>query len=131
MIYHNSSQSYARPGINIGIRQHLVKRSARDLFRGDIFWRTLGKIGATACGVTFIITLIFGLYSSHLDKVTAQVTTYQDDLTDGNITLRAKRAGLLAPNAIEDAAGKGLSLYAPKKNQYFVFTGYKGRFDKL
>ncbi len=131
MIFHDSVQSYSRPTTNLGVRQHLARRSALELPGGALFWKTAGKIVLGVCAVTIAMNIILGAYVRHLDSVVSIVEGQRHELMDRNITLRAKRAGLLTRQAIEVAAGKALSLYTPEKGQRFVYSRDKGRFESL
>lgn len=131
MIIHNSTESYTRPAVNIGVRQQLVRRGAWDLPGGALLWNMIGRVGFAVCAATVAIQLMLGAYSSHLTEKVTAVEEQRHQLMDRNITLRATRAGMLTQKAVEAAAGKALSLYTPGEGQRFVYNRSKGRFDKL
>jgi len=131
MIIHNSTESYTRPTVNIGVRQQLARRNAWDLPGGALLWKGIGRVAVGVCVVTVTVNLLLGAYSSHLTSKAAVLEEQRHQLMDTNIILRATRAGMLTRQAVEAAAGKALSLYAPEEGQRFKYNRSKGRFDKL
>lgn len=131
MIFHDSAQSYLRPEVNIGVRHNPVRRGARDLPGGELFWKTFGRMALAVVVVTIGANLLLGAYKEHLVTVATAFEGQRHELVDGNITLRATRAGMLTRQAVEAAAGKALSLYSPSEGQRLVYNRDKGRFDKL
>lgn len=131
MIFQDSVQSYTRPAINIGVRQQLERSSAPELPGGVLFWRATGKMALLVFAVTLSISVLLGTYKGHLGTVAAGVESQRHELVDRNITLRVTRARMLTQQAVEAAAGKTLSLYAPDEEQRFVYNSDKGRFDSL
>jgi hypothetical protein len=117
MIFHNSVQSYVRPVANVGIRQHLARRSTSELPGGIVLWKALGKVAVVVCVATITMSAVLSVYKGNVATAAAAVEQQRHELMDSNINLRAKRAALLSPQAIELAAGKMLSLYAPVNGQ--------------
>lgn len=131
MIFQDSVQSYTRPEVHIGIRRQLVRDNAAELPGGVLFWRTAAKMALPLFAVTITISVLLGTYKGHLGEVAAGVEGQRHEMVDKNITLRVTRAKMLTQQAVEVAAGKALSLYAPDKGQRFVYNSDKGRFDNL
>ncbi|SHO44443.1 hypothetical protein [Desulfopila aestuarii] len=131
MIIHNSTESYTRPVVNIGVRQQSVRSSIWDIPGGSVLWKAIGRLAGGVCAATIAIHLMLGAYSSHLSEKVTAFEGQRHQLMDRNITLRATRAGMLTKQAVEAAAGKALSLYSPGKGQRFVYNRNKGWFDSL
>lgn len=130
MIIYNSTESYTRPTANVGIRQQLARRGALDIPGGVLLWKTIGRVALAVLVATFGLQLLLGAYSSHLTTKVTQLEQERHQLMDTNITLRATKAGMLTRAAVEEAAGKALSLYSPDAGQRFVFNRRTGRFDR-
>lgn len=131
MIFQDSVQSYTRPAVNIGIRQHLARRSAWELPGGVIFWKAAGKVVLGVCMATIALNMLLSVYKGHLEAIATVMEGQRHELMDKNISLRVTRAGMLTRQAVEVAAGKSLSLYMPEQGQRFVYNRGKGRFDSL
>jgi hypothetical protein len=108
-----------------------VHDSGSELPGGVLFWRATGKLALLVFAVTITISALLGTYKGHLGTVAAGVEGQRHELVDRNITLRVTRAKMLTQQAVEAAAGKALSLYAPDKGQRLVYNSDKGRFDSL
>ncbi len=117
MIFHNSAQSYVRPVANVGIRQHLTRLSIGELPGGILLWKAIGKVAVAVCVATITMNVALSVYKGNLANAVVTVELQRHELMDRNINLRAKRAALLSPQAVELAAGKMLSLYSPVKGQ--------------
>jgi hypothetical protein len=117
MIFHNSAQSYVRPNANIGIRQHLARCSNGELPGGILLWKAVGKVTVAVCVATITLNVMLSVYKGNLATAAVALEQQRHELMDKNINLRAKRAALLSPQAIERAAGKRLSLHSPVKGQ--------------
>jgi len=131
MIIHNSTESYTRPVVNIGVRQQSARTSILDIPGGALLWKAAGQMAGIVCAATIVLHLMLGAYSSHLSEKTSAYEEHRHQLMDRNITLRATRAGMLTKQAVEAAAGKTLSLYAPVEGQRYVYNSRKGWFDSL
>jgi hypothetical protein len=131
MIFQNSASTYARPVANIGIRQHLARRSAWELPGGILLWKAAGRVALVAFAVTIAVNMMFGVYRGNLATATVGVEELRHDLMDKNISLRAKRAIMLRPQQLEKAAGNLLALHSPVDGQVFIFNRDKGRFEKF
>lgn len=113
------------------MQRQLVRNDASELPGGVLFWRATGKVALLVFAVTVSISVLLGSYKGHLGTVAAVVENQRHELVDKNITLRVTRARMLTQQAVEVAAGKALSLYAPEEGQRFVYNSDKGRFDSL
>jgi len=131
MIIHNSTESYTRPVVNIGVRQQPARSSIWDIPGGSQLWKAVGRMAGVVCAATIAIHLMLGAYSTHLSEKVTAFEGQRHQLMDRNITLRATRAGMLTKQAVEAAAGKALSLYSPGAGQRFVYNRDKGWFDSL
>lgn len=131
MTFHDLAQSYTRPEVNIGIQRNVASRSVGEIPGGVLFWKAVGKVGLVVFVVTMAMNMLLGTYISHLVTVETAVEGQRHELTDKNINLRAIRAGMLSRQAVEDAAGKTLSLYVPEQGQRLVYNREKGRFDRM
>lgn len=131
MIIHNSAQPYTRPVANIGIQQQLSGRKASDAFNWLQLSQGTGRLALIVCLVTAAVHLAMGGYSGHLATATTEIQSQRHELLDQNITLRAMRASLMTPQAIERVAGKKLSLQRAGAEQIFVFNSRKHRFETV
>jgi|GEM_PF-602764 len=131
MIIHNSAQPYTRPVANIGIHQQLSGRKTNDLFSWLQLSQGTGRLALAVCLVTAAVHLAMGGYSSHLATVSEDIQSQRHELLNQNITLRAMRASLMTPQAIERVAGNKLSLQRAGADQIFVFNSSKHRFETV
>ena len=130
-MYHNSAQSYGRPASHIGVRQHLVRRDSWELPGGVLLWKAVGRVAAVVGLVVILISIAMGGYLRSLEGKTRVVENNRHDLMDSNISLRAERAVLQAPDRVRYEAGKLLSLHVPASGQVNVYNRHKGRFKRL
>lgn len=131
MLFHNSVQTYARPGAEVGIRQQFARRHSWELSGGVEFWKAVGKFGLVLVVALALCQAVSGIYRNSLAKSAAVTESERHELTDAHISLLAKRATLLMPQHIELAAGKTLSLQVPGPGQVSRYNTRKGRFERL
>lgn len=131
MIIHNSTESYTRPVVNIGVRPQPARSGIWDIPGDQLLWKAAGRMAAVVCAATLAMQLMLGAYTDHLSAKVTTIEAERHQLMDQNITLRATRAGMLTKQAVEKAAGKALSLYSPGEGQRFVYNRDKGWFDSL
>lgn len=130
-MYHNSAQSYVRPASHIGVRQHFVRRDGWELPGGVLLWKAVGKVAAVVGLVVVLLSSVMGGYLQSLERKARIVENSRHELMDTNISLRAERAVLQAPDRIKLEAGKLLSLHVPADGQVNVYNRHKGRFKRL
>ena len=130
MIAHNSAQTYTQPVADYGVRQNIARHSQVEAASDTRMYKAAGKIALAVFAVTIAVNGLFGLYKGHLETASAVVDQQRHELMDQNIMLRAQRAMMLTPAAVEVAAGKSLSLYQPGEGQRYVYNRRKGRFDR-
>lgn len=131
MIIHNSAQPYTRPMANIGIHQTRSGKKTTELLGWLKPTQGTGRLALVICLATVAVNLAMGGYSGHLSSATAELENHRHELIDQNITLRAMRASMMTPLAIERVAGEKLALQKADANQILVFNSSKRRFETL
>ncbi len=88
---------------------------------GKLLWQEGGKVFAGAvillCLVSFFINASVTRVTGDIEKMEAACSV----LVDTNIVLRAERAKLFSPEAVEVLAGNRLSIHPPGPEQYYKF----------
>ncbi|WP_136805094.1 hypothetical protein [Desulfosediminicola flagellatus] len=128
MKYIQSANSYTCPINNAGIRRPRRRRASLPFPGGVAFWKIMGRISLVVFAVTISLNMVLGLYQGHLESEIQKVAAYQSELVDERVRLRIKKVELRSKDAIKDAAGKNLSLFAPGSNQHFKYDSNLGRF---
>lgn len=120
MNYHNTTEAYLPPVINIGIRQHLQGRDARNLrnvLGGLVLWRAVGKVALVLLPLVMAINLLLASAIDDIGLSFSAVDNQRHELMDKNIELLARKARLGAPDNILQVAGDKLALYSASGDQ--------------
>ena len=132
MIFHNSIQSYSRPKTGLfGVRQHLSRRTKTELPGGLLLWIAMGRILAVTGLVLVVFYAVSGWYLRSLEASAAVAQQEKQKLVDSNISLRAERAGMIAPRRIEISASSSLALQVPVAGQVIKFNRNPRQFAKF
>ncbi len=88
---------------------------------GRMLWYSAGR----ALLVSFLMLAAVSVWARHstqrLDLQIGQVEALQNELVNTNIILRAQKARLFSPQAVESLAGQQLALQLPGSGQYRKF----------
>ena len=122
MNFHNTSEAYLRPVTNIGIRQHLRVRDARDLPGGVVLWRAVAKVSLVLLAIVLAINLLLASVIGNIDRSLVAVDNQRHELMDKNIELLAHKARLGAPDNVLQLAAEKLALYTASDDQVERFN---------
>ncbi len=128
MNYSNSTQTYMRPAVKIGMRQQARPRELVDLSSWLVLWKPVGKI------LLMILPLILGIHMfvvsavTDIDQSLAIVDNQRYELMDKNIELLARKAKLWSPVNMRQLAGEKLELFVASGDQVGKFNRRTGRF---
>lgn len=131
MNFHNTSQPYMRPVIQIGVGQHSMPRKRRGFPTSMVFWRPVGKILLTLLLLVLAINLYITYSLSKVSEATIAADNKRHELMDKNIELRATKARLRAEEQLQQLAAEKLSLHVHTKGQVGIFDHRKGYFIYL
>ena len=128
MNYSNSTQTYMRPAVKIGMRQQARSRDLVDLSSWLVLWKPVGKI------LLMILPIILGIHMFVASAVTSTaqslvvVDNQRYELMDRNIELLARKAKLWSPVNMQQLAGEKLELFVASGDQVGRFNRRTGRF---
>lgn len=131
MIIHNSAQSYTRPVANIGMSHRVSASKPSEYLNLLKLPQGTGRLALVICMVTAALSLTMTGYRGHLVTATTELEDRRHELMDQNITLRAMRASMMTPQAIERVAGEKLALRKAEAGQVLVFNTRRGRFESV
>jgi hypothetical protein len=131
MDYQNSAQLYTQSAVNIGVRQQLQRKGASALFGGVVLWRKAGWLLLVIIPIMLSINIFMVSALQSIDTSIVQADGVRHELMDARIGLLAKRAGMLVPEHLEQAASVKLSLYRASKRQVGHFNRRTGNFNYL
>ncbi len=131
MEFHNSTQLYIRPAVNIGVRQQLQRRGIFDLPGGVGLWRRAGWLLLVLIPLMLSINILIVSAIQEVDSALVKVDGQRHELMDKKIGLLAQRAEILAPENMQHVAAEKLSLYLPSKRQIGQFNRRTGSFIYL
>lgn len=117
MNYHNTTEAYLPPVINIGMSQHLRGRDARSLLGGLVLWRAVGKVALVLLPLVMVINLLLASAINNMGLSFSTVDNQRHELMDKNIELLARKARLGAPDNILRVAGDKLALHSASGGQ--------------
>lgn len=121
MNYQNTQEAFLRPVIQIGVRQQMRARDARELLGGPVM-RAVGKMALVLLPLMLAVNMIMASAASDMGRTMSAVDDRRHELMDKNIGLLAQKARLLAPDNIQQLAGRKLSLFAATGDQVERFN---------
>lgn len=121
MNYHNTQEAFLRPVINIGVRQQLRTGDARELLSGAVL-KAVGKVALVLLPLVLAINLLMASTAADITETMTAVDNQRHEAMDKNIGLLAQKARLMAPDNIEQLAGKKLALFSAAGDQVERFN---------
>ena len=131
MNFHNTSQPYMRPVIQVGVGPRSIPQKKRSFPTSIVFWGPVGKILLTLLLLVLAINMYITYSVSQVNESMIAADNKRHELMDKNIELRATKARLRANDQFQQLAAEKLSLYAHTKGQVGVFDQRKGYFIYL
>ncbi len=131
MNFHNTSQSYMRPVIQVGVGQRSLRRRRSSFPAVIIFWRPFGKVLFLLLPFVLIINMYIASLVNKTNESIVTADNRRHELMDRNIELRAMKARLRGDEHFHQLAAEKLSLYVHKKGQVGIFSQRKGYFIYL
>jgi hypothetical protein len=116
MNYQNTQEAFLRPVIDIGVNQRLQAKGARD-FLGGAMVKAIGKVALILLPLLLIVNFKLFSATGEMNRSITTVDNQHHELMDKNIELLARKAQLLAPDSIQQLAGKRLALYPAAGDQ--------------
>ena len=131
MNYHNPTDSYLRPAVNIGVRPQLRRRPQLDVSLDIALLKATGKIALMVIPVIVLAHLFFSSVVTDTGESIGLLADKHSSLTDKNIELRALKARMTAPENVQLLAAEKLSLTVPGKGQVRTYNKRYGNFTYL
>lgn len=128
MNYNNSTQTYMRSAVKIGMRQQARPLDPVDLSSWLVLWKPVGKILLMILPVILGIHMFVASAVTNIDQSLVVVDNQRYELMDKNIELLARKAKLWSPVYMQQLAGEKLALFAASGDQVGRFNRRTGRF---
>lgn len=121
MNYHNTQEAFLRPALNMGLRQQLRTGDARELLGGQVL-KAVGKVALVLLPLVLLINLLMASAAADIAATITAVDNQRHEAMDRNIGLLAQKARLMAPDNIQQLAGKKLALFSAADDQVERFN---------
>lgn len=131
MNFINTTQSYVRPAVKMGIWQQLRTLNSFEMPGDRALWRIAGKAALLMLPFVLAINLFISSAITNIESNIAEADNLRHSLMDKNIEMLAKKARIWAPDHVRELAADKLSLYAGSKKQVGTFSRRKGTFVYL
>ena len=128
MNYNNSTQTYMRTAVKIGMRPQGRTQDIFDLSSWLVLWKPVGKILLMILPVVLGIHMFVASAVTDIDRSLASVDNQRYELMDKNIELLAHKAKLWSPANMQQLAGEKLSLFVDSGHQVGRFNRRTGSF---
>jgi len=128
MSYSNSTQTYMRSAVKIGLRQQARPQDLFDLSTWLVLWKPVGKILLMILPVFLGIHMFVASAVTNIDQSLASIDNQRYELMDKNIELLARKAKLWSPLNMQQLAGEKLALFVDSGNQVGRFNRRTGSF---
>jgi hypothetical protein len=116
-MFDQSAQPYIHVTPPVRVRQQLRGKRVTDLPGGKLLWLAVVKLVVLATPLVLGVNLWLSSASTNLAVTAEELHAIQQAVRDENITLRAEKARLSAPERIGEKVGSRLALYFPDKKQ--------------